>query len=709
MPPEKYTEQHTEKYTEKHPENRSNAVRVALVGQPNVGKSSILNAISGSKVRVGNFPGVTVEKASASLRRGNTLIEVTDLPGTYSLKTYSQEERITKEFLDQGAYDVIVQVVESVNLERNLTFTAELMRLNRPLIVALNMIDEAKLEGIEINAAQLTEILGVPCIKVSAKTGEGLQTLIARMADATKFDAANKLVYSDQMEYAIDAVEKYLRECGNEEREIFGATPLRHIAQSLVFGDEQTFRDIHHKPLIELGLQPILQGVLEPIYTVYDTRDLGEIVMLEHRSFARGAALETFSRRTKPLKEALTDRIDRVLLHPVFGLPIFLFFMWALFQLTFTLGAFPMEYLEAFFGALGDAVKENVASEAVSGLIADGIIGGVGSVLLFLPNIMILFLGIALLESTGYMARAAFLLDGFLHKFGLHGKSFVPLVSGFGCSVPAFMAARTLKNDRDRLLTLFIINFMSCGARLPVYVLFIGVFFPPSMAGNALFAVYILGAFVGLCMAFVLRKTAFKGADEPFVMEMPRYRMPSLGVLWMMVWSKALMYMKKAGTFILATCVLIWFASNYPAYEGEVDGEELAAEVQLQHSYLGKTGAVITPVFAPFDFDWKLSVALVSGLAAKETNIATLGVLYSLGEVDEESETLQETLRANLTMPTAIAYMLFIMFYNPCLAATVVFKGEAGGWKYVLYLFIFTSVVAYLMALIGFGLASLIS
>ena len=400
--------------------------------------------------------------------------------------------------------------------------------------------------------------------------------------------------------------------------------------------------------------------------------------------------------------------------------------MWLLFQLTFTLGDIPMGYIEEFFAFIGDGIKANVSNELIASLLADGIIGGVGAVILFLPNIIILFFGIALLETTGYMSRVAFLLDGFFHKFGLHGKSFIPLVTGFGCSVPAFMATRTLRSRKDRLLTLFIINFMSCGARLPVYVLFVGAFFPAEQAGNWLFGIYILGAILGLIMAKILRISVFKGADEPFVMEMPKYRIPNWNLVWFSIYTKAKMYLKKAGTFILAATILIWFASTFPlqkdlqeSYAPKIESattqeakESLEFELQeqlIENSYLGKTGQFIEPLFAPLGFDWKMSVALVSGLAAKEVVISTMGVLYSLGgEVDETSSALMETIKNTIPLKVAIGYILFIMLYNPCLAATVVFGKEAGGFKYIVYLFLMTTFVAYIVAYIGTLIAGML-
>jgi ferrous iron transport protein B len=427
------------------------------------------------------------------------------------------------------------------------------------------------------------------------------------------------------------------------------------------------------------------------------------------------------SEQKKPKDKTLTKKIDEILINRFLGIPIFLFFMWGLFQLTFELGAIPMEWIEVGTGMFGDAVGSMIQHDELRSLIVDGIIAGVGAVLLFLPNIIILFLGIALLETTGYMSRVAFLLDGFFHKFGLHGKSFIPLVTGFGCSVPAYMATRTLKNEKDRLITLFIIGFMSCGAKLPVYVLFAGAFFAPEDAGNVLFLIYIAGALLGLVMAKILRLFVFKGEDEPFVMEMPKYRLPSFRLIWHTVSGKALSYLKKAGTFILAASMLIWFASNYPKqplleeqYTAKIEqaaGDEekittLNNELNLmmlESSYLGQIGKASEPFFAPLGFDWKLTVALETGLAAKEVVVSTLGVLYAIGdEIDEEDNTLRSALQNNYSFATAMAFIVFVMIYLPCLAASMVFAKEAGGYKYLAYLFIFTTITAWVLSFITY-------
>ncbi|MFA7069723.1 MAG: ferrous iron transport protein B, partial [Sulfurimonas sp.] len=457
----------------------------------------------------------------------------------------------------------------------------------------------------------------------------------------------------------------------------------------------------------------------------HENEDIKEVFASESASFNRGIAREVISYVKPQEQKSLTDKIDGVLLHKYFGIPIFLLLMWTLFQLTFTLGDLPEEYIEDFFVWIGEAVGGGIANDDLRSLVQDGLFAGVGAVITFVPNIAILFIGIALLETTGYMSRVAFLLDGFFHKFGLHGQSFIPLVTGFGCSIPAYMSARILKNDRDRLLTLFVIGFMSCGARLPIYVLFAGAFFSTSMAGNALFGIYISGAFIGLIAAKVLKLTAFKGADEPFVMEMPKYRLPSLKLIWHTVSTKTMMYLKKAGTFIAAASVLVWFLSNYPKnsaleefYEAKIEqnieqkvelNNELS-EALLEQSYLGRIGKFTEPIFLPLGFDWKLSVALQAGLAAKEVVVSTLGVLYSLGEdLDEESVSLKNIISKNVSLPSAVSFIVVVMIYLPCLAASIVFTKEAGGIKYFFYLLAFTSIVAYVLALIAYNITSLIT
>ncbi|EAJ5678227.1 ferrous iron transport protein B [Campylobacter lari] len=668
---------------------------VALVGQPNVGKSLLINALCKANMKVGNFSGVTVEKAEARLIYKNYEFKFIDLPGTYALDGYSEEEKITKDFLKKGKFDLVVNVLDSTNLERNLILSASLIEAKIKMIMALNMQDEAKNEGFSIDFKILSQLLNTPCLGVCAKTKENLNALLDLIISTheAKFEAKER-VYSDIIEEELAKISEFL----NQNEITYLDFSTKDLALALLKNEANI--------VISHALRKILDEALEKIYMAYHSKDMESIFKEELIAFANGICVKVLSKSVKYKNH--TKEIDSILINKFLGIPIFLFFMWALFQLTFTLGQIPMDYIEMFFANLGDMVKNNISNEFIASALADGVLGGVGAVITFLPNIMILFFGIALLETTGYMARVAFLLDGILYKFGLHGKSFIPLITGFGCSVPAFMATRTLKNKKDRLLTLFIINFMSCGARLPVYVLFVGVFFPTDVAGNYLFGIYLLGAFLGLIAAKILRMSAFRGQDEPFVMEMPKYRMPNWNLVWFMVFNKAKMYLKKAGTFILIASLLIWFASNFPAQKNNTQ-DALTQELQIENSYLGQFGKAIEPIFAPLGFDWKLSVSLVSGLAAKEVMISTMGVLYSLGdEVDETSLNLQEAIKENIPFSTAVAFILFVMIYNPCFAATIVFAKEAGNKKYVWYLFIFTSLCAYLIAFFGINITKLI-
>ncbi len=698
---------------------------VALAGQPNVGKSSLINAMTDARLKVGNFSGVTVDKTEVAFvyhdpkRDADYEVHIIDLPGAYSLTDYTIEEKVTRQFLRSEDYDLIVNVVDATNFQRNLLLTTQLMETGRKLIVVLNMMDEARAEGIEIDAGQLERILGVPVITASAATGEGVDALKEAIVDVyEKPRTTAKVIYSDPIEEEIARIVTFL-----EEKHYTSDIPYRHLAVRLLQEDTDVYKKMHDEP-IWIELLPILREGLEHIYLHSDSKDIDQIFADEHFAFAKGAKMEVMALHSMRAKNT-TQKIDKLLINKFLGVPIFFFFMWLLFQATFTLGELPMAWIGAGFDWLSDQARTLLGNGMAGDVVADGIISGVGAVVMFLPNIVILFLGIALLETTGYMARVAFLLDGFFHKFGLHGKSFIPLVTGFGCTVPAYMAARTLKNERERLITLFILGFMSCGARLPIYVLFAGAFFGREHAGNILFLIYISGAMLGLVMAWVLKTFVFKGEEEPFVMEMPKYRWPSLRLIWHTVYGQARDYLKKAGTFILAASVLVWFASNFPRNDlltaqydsriAQAAGTQQATQLTnekraalLEESYLGRVGKATEPFFAPLGFDWRMSVSLEAGLAAKEIVVSTLGVLYAQGGTEGRSLSLAESLRRNIPLPAAIAFVVFVMIYLPCFAASAVFTREAGGVKYLAYLFVFTTTTAWVMALLARGITQLL-
>ncbi|CCM11778.1 ferrous iron transport protein B [Helicobacter heilmannii] len=617
-------------------------ITVALVGQPNVGKSSLINALSGAHLKVGNFAGVTVEKTQVQTIYKDTQITIIDLPGIYALNGFTLEEKLTRKFLDTQNYDLILNVLDCTNLERNLALSAQLLKLSHKTLLALNMFDEAQQEGLEIDTKTLAYKLNAPCIPTSAYKHININALL-------------------------DAI-----------------IALHNAPQPT-----------HKSP------NPELRSTQADLH------------------FCRQLAKEV-SKQTKPTP---TRKLDRLFLHEYYGLPIFLGLMFLVFALSFFVGGLGQDLVDNLFAFLSQSLKEYIPNAQIASMLSDGVVAGVGAVLSFLPLIVVLYLGIGLLEGTGYMSRVAFLLDGILRKFGLHGKSFIPLVTGFGCSVPAYMATRTLQNQHEKLITLFVIGFMSCSARLPIYVLFIGSFFPQKYASFILFAIYILGALVALLMAKFLNLSVFRGKQESFVMEMPKYRLPSAKVLFFGIYTKSLSYIKKAGTYILGGSLLIWFASQYPkpdlapyeATRAQIQKNSLSPKAKeqvlrdlqdkqdreiLENSFVGRIGRGIDGVFQPMDFDWRLSVSLVTGFMAKEVVVSTLAVLYA-GQKEPHA------LRQSVRLPSAIAFIVFVMFYIPCFAATITFGKEAGGFKFVVYLFVFTTAVAYVFSLIAYGVTSL--
>ncbi|MEN8221836.1 MAG: ferrous iron transport protein B [Acidobacteriota bacterium] len=707
-----------------HRNNNDNRkdISVALVGNPNSGKTSIFNLLVGSNRQVGNFTGVTVEKHEGLIKYKGYSIKVIDLPGTYSLSAYSPEEVITRNYLLKEKTDVVIDVVDGSNLERNLYLTTQLMELGTDMLVALNMYDEVKKSEISIDFKQLQTLLGSHVIPTSAVSKTGFTSLldhIIRVFEGKITISKNKLIYSDKMEEVITSLEEVV----SKDEKLTSEFNSRWFSIKLLENDQLVHELVRESPISEE-----VKVTLEDASLYYNEkyRSDTELIITEDRhSFIRGAMKETVI-ETDKVKASITDKIDSVLLNRVMGLPIFIGIMWLIFQFTFTIGNPFVEMIESLFSYAGSNISGMLPEGVFRSLITDGVIAGVGGVVVFLPNIILLFLAIALLEGSGYMARAAFVIDKVMHKAGLHGKSFIPMLTGFGCSVPAIMATRTLKNRSDRIVTMLIIPFMSCGAKLPVYILLIGAFFPSNLAGNVLFGIYMFGVLIAIISAKILKKAFFKDESEPFVMELPPYRMPTLKSIFYQTNFKAKMYLKKAGTVILLASILIWGASNFPKNSDLEDQFTISKEdileksgitdirkdkmikvlelekrsKQLEYSLAGRIGKFIEPGISPLGFDWRIGVALTAGFAAKEIVVSTLGTIFSLGDVNEQSEDLAKTLGKDpaFSIPVALSLMIFVLLYVPCIAATTVFHKENGSWKWTRFFILYTIAMAWIMS-----------
>jgi len=666
-------------------------LRVALAGNPNAGKTSLFNAITGAHHKVGNYPGVTVEKREGLRDHKNVRFHIVDLPGIYSLTAYSLDEVVTRDFLIEEKSDIVIDVLDSTNLERNLYLCLQFQELGIPVVGALNMSDEAEGKGLRIDAGILSETLGIPLVKTVGTNGKGVEALLDAILGALETDGTSKAPsYGDEIESRLVPLEESV----GSDKDFAARYPARWLAIKLLENDENAIKKLDQHAN---GEEVREKAAADRIWLSKHYGKDSEIVITEQRyGYIRGALREAVRKVPVPHAPA-TEIIDKILMNQIVGLPVFFLIIWGIFKLTFTLGQYPAELLGRGFAALAVGVKAVIPAGHIQSLIVDGIIGGVGGVFSFVPLIVLLFLCISILEDTGYMSRAAFLTDKLLHAFGLHGQSFMPLMLGFGCTVPAIMATRTLKSPRDRIATILAVPFMSCGAKLPVYVLLAGTFFPKN-ASNVVMAMYLAGVVLSMLSTILLRKTVLRGKTTPFVMELPPYRLPTLrGIFWH-VWGKTSNYAKKAGSVILVASVLIWTITTFPVPKDKTLVSN--AEYRLEYSIAGRIGTFITPAIKPLGFNWKVGVALIPGFTAKELVVSTLGILYGAEAADGAStESLKDALRRDPGMNplTAIVLMVFILIMPPCFASLATLRAEAGN-KWLAFQVVYSMTLAWIVA-----------
>ena len=713
-------------------------INVALVGNPNCGKTSLFNIASGAHEHVGNYSGVTVDAKEGFFDFQGYHFRIVDLPGTYSLSAYTPEEIYVRKHIIDETPDVIINVVDASNLERNFYLTTQLIDMNVRMVIALNMYDELEASGNKLDYLKLSQLFGVPMVPTVCRKGEGVDKLfhvIIGIYEGSDFLTQKKAeIRTEVLEDLRDWHETYVPDhkfgSHSEEEHIRPRGIFRHI-------------HINHGPELERSIQAVkkLISVNEQIRHKYSTRFLaiklleddkdielfvetlpngGEILALRDKEvqriynvmnedseqaitdakygFITGALKETFTDNHME-KEQTTRVIDSIVTHRIWGYPIFFLFLYIMFEGTFVLGDYPMQGIEWLVDQLGNLIRNNMAEGPLKDMLVDGIIGGVGGVIVFLPNILILYFFISVMEDSGYMARAAFIMDKIMHRMGLHGKSFIPLIMGFGCNVPAIMASRTIEDRKCRLITMLVNPLMSCSARLPIYLVMVGAFFP-NQASFVLLCIYATGIILAVLMARLFSKFLVKGDDAPFVMELPPYRMPTTKSILRHTWEKGSQYLKKMGGIIMIASIIIWFLGYYPQH----DAYETVAE-QQENSYIGQIGKAVEPVIEPLGFDWKLGIGLISGVGAKELVVSTLGVLYT-NEEDVENVNLSN--RIPITPLAALAYMLFVLIYFPCIATLAAIKQESGSWKWALFAAGYTTVLAWCIAFVVYQLGNLI-
>ncbi|HOK36911.1 MAG TPA: ferrous iron transport protein B [Paludibacteraceae bacterium] len=720
---------------------KGKSIHVALVGNPNCGKTTLFNRISGAHERVGNYGGVTVEIKEAEVKKNGYTIKLVDLPGTYSITEFSPEELYVRVYLTEKMPDIVLNVIDASNLERNLFLTTQLIDMDLKVVIALNMYDELEKKGDKLDYKALGKMLGIPIVPTVATKGEGIEELLQKIIDV--YEDKDPIVRHIHINYG-SVIEKAIKQI----QDVIWQNPIitdklssRYLAIKLLEGDKAILSELEkyeNYPQIKSITKQAIQNLEKEYGDTCDT----VITQLKY-GFIEGALKETYhlSNQVNKIKQ---QTLDNLFLHKFWGYPIFLFFILLMFQVTFSLGKYPTEWLESGINLLSGWVEKIMSDGPLRDLLANGIIGGVGNVLVFFPNILILFFFISILEDTGYMARAAFIMDKLMHKIGLHGQSFIPLVIGFGCNVPAILSTRTLKNRKNRILTILIIPFMSCSARLPVYLLLISAIFSKNQA-LILFSLYLIGILIAVITALIMKKIAFKEEESPFVMELPPYRIPTLKTINIHMWDKSREYLRKIGNIILVASIIIWAIGYFPRqpeiakkYEKQIlaiqnntslnEKEEEKTIFQLQtakaselqqKSFIGQLGKAIEPVIRPLGFDWKMGVSLLTGFAAKELIISTMGILYQVDTSGQSSVSLQQKIKEEFhttgklkgervfTPLVAYAFMVFILLYVPCVATIAAMKKEAG-WQWAIFGIVYNTAIAWLAAFLIYQIGSLL-
>ena len=683
---------------------KESKLTVALAGNPNCGKTTIFNAITGAHQHVGNWGGVTVDVKEGLYRKGETDITFVDLPGTYSMSAFSMEEKVARDYIVLQKPDVVVQVVDATNLERNLYLTVQLLEMGIRPVLALNMWDEAQDKGISVDLPQLEKLLGMPIVTTIGKHEKGIDTLIAKVQEHVGKGSGKA-----QFASFTPTIESAAKRLSALLEKVVPDSPYnaQWLSIKLLEDDKESRSYVNELPHSAQVLEELMRSQKQILSADGDEADC--LISEGRYGYSTGIVRETVRVDSVKTRVDRSDQIDAVLTHKFWAYPIFVLFLWLLFQATFVLGNYPMEWINTGFELLGQGFEYLLPDGWLQSLIVDGIIGGVGGVAGFLPNILILFLGISIMEDTGYMARAAFIMDKFMHRLGLHGKSFIPMVMGMGCTVPAVMAARTLESEKDRIKTILLTPLISCSARLPVFVLFAGALFPKH-AGNVVFLFQVVFGFVAFAiMAIVFKHSLFKREEDmPFVMELPPYRMPTLKKVAIHMWEKAEHYLVKMGTVVLFFSVFLWFAQEYPKqpeiradFDAQIQvveqnsalsSEEISAEVltlnrtahaaMKKETYIGQFGQILEPLVKPFGTNWAGAVALTAGFIAKEVVVGSMGVLYA---ASDEDESLQTALSREFTPLSAIAFMFFVLLYTPCIVALTTIVKELNNWKWSVF------------------------